>query len=131
MRHCLWFSMLLLPLLGWAQTTPTTLMETTGQHANTEMREQAAATLQLRQRPPAHYPTAAKRAGTVGLVVVEGHVNRLGKVSTTRVVASSGSDVLDAAALQQAQRFVFAPMPALAKDQTVLFQQPFDFRLSP
>ncbi|NNC88995.1 MAG: TonB family protein, partial [Akkermansiaceae bacterium] len=62
----------------------------------------------LRRVPPV-YPGSARRAGVEGRVVVQASVGANGRVSAVAVVSSSGSRVLDSAAVSAVKRWSFSP----------------------
>ena len=64
---------------------------------------------QFRVRTEPAYPERARRAGVEGRVTVRLHLSASGEVLTAQVAVSSGSDSLDAAALQAAQASRFTP----------------------
>jgi len=59
--------------------------------------------------PPPSYPLAARRRGTEGTVVVRLSISRTGAVIGLEVVRSSGSALLDRAALEALERWRFKP----------------------
>lgn len=64
---------------------------------------------QFRVRTEPAYPERARRAGVEGRVTVRLHISASGEVLTAQIAVSSGSDSLDAAALQAAQAARFTP----------------------
>lgn len=64
---------------------------------------------QFRVRTEPAYPERARRAGVEGRVTVRLHLSASGEVLTAQITVSSGSDSLDAAALQAAQASRFTP----------------------
>jgi len=64
---------------------------------------------QFRVRTEPAYPERARRAGVEGRVTVRLHISASGEVLTAQIAVSSGSDSLDAAALQAAQASRFTP----------------------
>lgn len=64
---------------------------------------------QFRVRTEPAYPERARRAGVEGRVTVRLHLSASGEVLTAQIAVSSGSDSLDAAALQAAQASRFTP----------------------
>lgn len=77
------------------------------------------------------YPSKARRSGTEGKVTVLVAVATSGRVSNARVTSSSGSSLLDAAAMKAATRYRFTPAKNSA-GQAVPTQVaiPFSFRLN-
>jgi len=76
------------------------------------------------------YPSAARRAGREGLVMVAFIVSEKGRVSAPQVVDSSGHKDLDAAALRAVAGWKFRP--ARLSDGTTVehrIRVPIDFRL--
>lgn len=55
------------------------------------------------------YPSIARATGTTGRVVVKALIDKDGKVIDARVYVSSGSSILDDAAIRAAYRNVFSP----------------------
>ena len=74
------------------------------------------------------YPRALRRAGIGGQVVVWFFISETGRVLDTRVARTSGREELDAAALEVADVFRFAP--AMNRDERVRvwIQMPITFR---
>jgi len=64
---------------------------------------------QFRVRTELAYPERARRAGVEGRVTVRLHLSASGEVLSAQIAVSSGSDSLDAAALQAAQASQFTP----------------------
>ncbi len=64
---------------------------------------------QFRVRTEPAYPERARRAGVEGRVTVRLHISAAGEVLTAQIAESSGSDSLDAAAMQAAQASRFTP----------------------
>ncbi len=84
----------------------------------------------LSSRAP-EYPEAEKRAGHAGTVVITFRVGKAGVPEDLRVKTSSGYPVLDAAALDGARQWKFAP--ATDADGQVLdaiFEEHLEFRVS-
>ena len=74
----------------------------------------------------AHYPALARRAGCEGVVKLEFDVDAAGNISNVRVVAGSGSDILDNGARESVERC--SPLPPPPKgDVHLLFS--FRYRL--
>ncbi|MFQ3231327.1 energy transducer TonB [Reinekea sp.] len=59
--------------------------------------------------PIAITPTLAQRKRQFGRVIVRGYVNGLGKLEQTTVYQSSGYEILDDSALEQASQWQYAP----------------------
>ncbi len=79
------------------------------------------------ENEPPRYPFVAWRRGIEGTVVVGLDIDRDGSVTATRLLDSSGSHLLDAAALAQLRTWRFAPATGGAPDlrtsrQTVVFR---------
>jgi len=79
------------------------------------------------------YPRRAQRREIEGIVRVEIVLAASGALRTVRLVASSGSDILDEAALSLVRRV--APFPAVPRDlsprgQDVAFLAPIQYRLN-
>lgn len=61
------------------------------------------------KNPPPEYPAVARRRGQEGLVLLAVLVNESGAPAEVRVAETSGSSVLDEAALEAVQRWTFVP----------------------
>lgn len=72
----------------------------------------------LLQAPPPHYPAEAKAAGKSGKVAVLIQVRADGSAAATSVYHSSGSPLLDRAAVDAARAWTFSPTPSLAPGGT-------------
>ena len=81
------------------------------------------------KNPPPEYPLAARRRGQEGLVLLAVRVNESGSPVEVRVAESSGSSVLDDAALEAVKRWSF--VPARRGDLTIAawVEVPVRFRL--
>lgn len=81
------------------------------------------------ERTPPVYPPLARRLGDTGKVVLRVELDETGRVSTAKVVTSSGSNRLDEAALAAVR--TWRCHPAQRNGQTVrsLATQPFNFTL--
>ena len=76
------------------------------------------------------YPMAARKNTIQGTVLLDVLVQRDGLVGGTRVYRSSGSDELDAAAMNAARQFEFAPAEDARGSPVALWiRQPFIFKL--
>lgn len=74
------------------------------------------------------YPSAAKRKRITGDVYVSFTVTQSGQLSRVSVIRSSGSDILDAAALETVRRAApFPPIPAEAGRSSWPFRLPVSF----
>jgi protein TonB len=62
-----------------------------------------------KNNPPPDYPAQAVRQGWQGTVLLRVRVLQSGTVESVEVVRSSGKKLLDDAAIQTVQRWVFAP----------------------
>lgn len=60
-------------------------------------------------RTPPRYPTAARAAGTTGVVVVQIHIDDTGAVDDVRVVESTPPGVFDEAAIESVRSWHFEP----------------------
>jgi len=80
-----------------------------------------------RYRPP--YPGSARRAGVEGRVVLSVQVRTDGRIGSVRVASSSGSAVLDSAAISAVKRWKFAPELKNGKAVTSTVNVPFTFDL--
>jgi protein TonB len=65
--------------------------------------------------PPPRYPAAARRLGIEGTVTVRLELSPTGKVIVACVQESSGSPLLDSAALDALRKWQFGPLAALAE----------------
>ena len=81
--------------------------------------------------PPPHYPVAARRALREGRAVLRVVVSRDGEGREVRVAESSGTPILDAAALDAVRAWRFAPARrnGVAIEDVILV--PVVFRLMP
>ncbi len=93
---------LALPVSALASSSPGTV-------ATTDVPAPLFVPPQFRVRTEPAYPERARRAGVEGRVTVRLHISASGEVLTAQIAASSGSDSLDAAALQAAQSSRFTP----------------------
>jgi len=75
------------------------------------------------------YPRSARRAGIEGRVVLNVRVRPDGRVGSVRVVTSSGSAVLDSAAISAVKRWAFAPERRGDRPVASTVQVPFRFEL--
>ena len=77
------------------------------------------------------YPWAARRRGVQGQVVLRLAVARSGRVAATAIETSSGTDVLDEAALDMVHRAEpLPPLPASFPGDVAEFRVPISFALS-
>jgi protein TonB len=83
----------------------------------------------LNQVVPA-YPAAARQEGIEGTVAVCLTVAPDGKVSAANLVNSSGSQLLDDAALHAASQWTFAPARSAGAAVLSVFEVPITFRLN-
>ena len=88
---------------------------------------------EVRQRIEARklYPAEAQSLGMTGSVTVAYVLDRAGKVLSAEVVASSGSRLLDQAALDAVRKAVFRPIPedAWVGEKQKSFKTTIDFEL--
>lgn len=70
-----------------------------------------------RERLDRHYPPVLERAGVEGVVDLWIFVDRSGRVTRSRVIASSGHEVMDTAAVRVARDREY--LPALNRDQPI------------
>lgn len=96
-----------------------------------QLAKQVANTPRVSRRTPPRYPTSARQAGIEGTTRIAATVTSDGKVSSPRVVASSGHRSLDSSALAAVKKWRFHP----AKNglgQAVAYQLtiPVTFRLN-
>jgi protein TonB len=75
------------------------------------------------------YPEMARTAGIEGNVVVTAVVDTLGNVSSAEILASSGSTLLDQAALEAARNCIFSPGMQQDRPVPVYVSIPFSFKL--
>ncbi|HEX5052663.1 MAG TPA: energy transducer TonB [Planctomycetota bacterium] len=78
---------------------------------------------------PPKYPFVAWRRGIEGTVVIELDIDATGAVTAARVEQSSGSALLDDAALQQLRTWVFSPARGPLGCEASRFRQEVVFRL--
>jgi len=78
------------------------------------------------------YPPAARSRGTVGQVVVEFTMDGQGRVLDANVISSSGSSLLDRAALRAVNRAQPLPVPSADRlsGGTIKLKAPFTFNLT-
>jgi len=81
------------------------------------------------KNPPPEYPAVARRRGQEGLVLLAVLVNESGAPGQVRVAESSGSSVLDDAALEAVQRWTFVPARRGEKPVAAWVEVPVRFRL--
>jgi protein TonB len=81
-----------------------------------------------RCRPPS-YPAAARRAGAEGRVVLRVLVGRDGSVVSVEVEISSGSPLLDDAAIAAVREWTFQPAQGEGGAVEAVLRVPFRFRL--
>lgn len=89
----------------------------------------AAAFDQLAPRPDPEYPKQARRSGIEGAVVVMAHIDRSGDVCAMVPVKSSGSRMLDDAALEQLRLWRFRPGQKDGQPVESTFMFTFEFIL--
>jgi protein TonB len=78
--------------------------------------------------PVAEYPSSARAAGIRGHAVVEALVDADGTVADTRVLKSSGSAILDQAAMDAARRAKFSPAQFQGEPARVWVSIPYMFK---
>lgn len=79
--------------------------------------------------PPPRYPEGARTLGIEGTTVVQAIVDVDGSVIEPRIIKSSGSELLDMAALQSARNYRFTPGRQRDKNVRVRIQFPILFKL--
>ena len=85
--------------------------------------------VRLRSRPSIRYPAQAKAAGIQGTCTVEVSVSSSGRVSSARIVRSSGNSSLDREALRCARSARFYPAMKNGKALSSRARLPFRFRV--
>lgn len=80
-------------------------------------------------RPPV-YPRSAKRRGLTGRVLLRAQLNTQGSVEQLLMVASSGVDALDQAALRAAEQWQFLPYTRNGKAMAAWVEMPVVFELN-
>ncbi|GAB4364884.1 MAG: hypothetical protein Kow0060_22130 [Methylohalobius crimeensis] len=80
-------------------------------------------------RTPPLYPTAAKRRGIEGYVVLEFTVTETGQIKDPKIVESYPSDVFDRAALRAVRNWRFRPKEEGGKPVAVQARQRLEFKL--
>ncbi len=80
--------------------------------------------------PKPEYPEKARVAEMEGQAIVEALVDIDGKVIDTRLVKSSGFDILNQAAMNAARCWTFSPAEQRGKPVRVWVNIPFNFRLN-
>lgn len=86
--------------------------------------------LKYRQPPQLQYPESARRRGDTGTVLVRVLVGTTGRVESVRVEKSSGSRLLDQAALKAVNRTSFHPYEESGIAQSVYVLIPMAFTLN-
>jgi protein TonB len=81
--------------------------------------------------PAPAYPAAARRRNQEGTVIVSASVNERGRVESAEVKESSGSRVLDAAALKAVHGWEFEPARRGAAAVASTVEVPVIFKLTP
>jgi len=81
------------------------------------------------ERTPPVYPPLARRLGDTGKVVLRVELDETGRVSTAKVVTSSGSNRLDEAALAAVRTWRCHPAQRDGQAVRSLATQPFNFTL--
>ncbi len=81
-------------------------------------------------KPELVYPDAAKDTGDKGTVIVKVLIDSTGKVTKATVDKSSGSGILDKAALEIAQKTVFFPYEENGVAQAIYTTMPLEFHLN-
>jgi len=79
--------------------------------------------------PAPRYPASAKRRGQEGSVQCRLRIDREGRVLAVELVASSGTEALDQAALEALRSWRFAPLPQTLPGTEVWALQRMSFRL--
>jgi protein TonB len=96
--------------------------------------EAAAATVISIPRPRGEilpqYPRSARKAGWEGVVTIGAYIDEAGKVVSAEIIASSGHESLDQAALEAVRRASFHPAQRGAKPVASRVIIPVRFRLN-
>jgi protein TonB len=79
--------------------------------------------------PAPRYPSAARRRGIQGIVTLAVRVAASGLPVAVEVAASSGSTLLDEAALEAVRRWRFQPATAAGRPVEASLAVPVEFRL--
>ena len=82
-----------------------------------------------RHAPPPRYPTTAREQGLEGVVVLSVLVRHDGRVDDARVAVSSGTIVLDQAALAAVRTWLFAPATQGGRPVESIVEVPVKFAL--
>jgi len=82
-----------------------------------------------RHTPPPRYPTVARERGLEGVVLLSVLVRPDGRVEEARVASSSGTSVLDDAALAAVRTWVFAPATRGGRPVESVVEVPVKFAL--
>jgi protein TonB len=80
-------------------------------------------------RTPPRYPTAARAAGTTGVVVVQIHIDDTGAVDDVRVVESTPPGVFNAAAIESVRSWHFEPATSGGQPMASWVRQTIRFTL--
>lgn|GEM_PF-4445291 len=86
--------------------------------------------VRLKSRPSVRYPAQARAAGIQGSCTIEVVVSSSGRVSSVKIVRSSGNRSLDAEALRCARSASFHPAMKNGKTLSAKARLPFRFRVS-
>jgi protein TonB len=82
-----------------------------------------------KNNPPPDYPAQAVRQGWQGTVLLRVRVLQNGAVESVEVVRSSGKKLLDDAAIQTVERWVFAPSTRGSTPVDGFATVPIEFKL--
>lgn len=74
-----------------------------------ELSKKLASYPSLTKKVPPKYPTSARKAGLQGTVKISVTVTSSGRVSSPRIIASSGNSTLDSSALSSVKKYRFHP----------------------
>ncbi len=83
----------------------------------------------LQRNPAPRYPAAALRKGIEGTCLIELAITVEGRVSNARLMRSSGSHLLDQAALRAVRRWRFRPATKLGHPVPARIEAPVEFKL--
>ena len=88
------------------------------------------ATPLYRINPPPKYPRLARRRSFQGMVLIEALIDISGRVTTLKLISSSGHSVLDRAALQAVRRWRFTPGKVAGQKREMWVKVPVRFQLN-
>lgn len=107
-----------------------TTTQTLSANAEKSISTTTVSNLKYRRPPQVQYPESARRRGDTGTVLVRALVGTTGRIESVRVEQSSGSRLLDQAALRAVNRASFHPYEESGIVQSVYVLIPIAFTLN-